>query len=300
MSMTPMFRGTIRHCQLLVPIGSLGLLACLVFAGFLQGAAIKDEPFANMDFVRIEPGEFRMGCSIGDDKCGDSEKPPHMVRITRAFELQAKPVTEEQWKKVMGRDASSLVMGKKFTAKVSWDDAQRFLKKLNAKKDGYQYRLPTEAEWEYSARNETKDPNSATPEDFAVYGENTGSRGGGSRLDVIIIKSGNRMACGDNGKLPPCPGGELGKPNARGLFRMLGNSQEWVQDTYGPYSGDLQTDPQGPPVGSRKVVRGFNWGAPFAGMVFPASRVSARIGWESDTTELFSFRCVMEPKEGVR
>src|SRR5688572_12126062 len=84
MSKTPMFRATIRHCELFVSIGSLGLLACLVFAGFLQGAAIKDEPFANMDFVRIEPGEFRMGCSIGDDKCGDSEKPAHMVRITRA------------------------------------------------------------------------------------------------------------------------------------------------------------------------------------------------------------------------
>jgi formylglycine-generating enzyme required for sulfatase activity len=276
-------------------------LACLTWAGFIQGAKTKAVPFAEMDFVRIDPGQFLMGCSNGDDKCGNDEKPSHSVRITRSFEMEAHQVTEKQWKDLMGRDASSLVLGKTFIAKVTWDDAQIFLMKLNAQKDGYVYRLPTEAEWEFAARNETRKSGPATLVEFTNYGENTEGKGG-SRLDVIILATMSQdgtktMLCGDDDKLPPCPGGDHGKPNARGLYDMLGNTPEWVSDWYGAYSERIQKDPHGPMSGMRKIVRGDNKSVyPFGNIPFPASRVSFREGWFSNTTDLFGFRCVRGQK----
>ena len=277
----------------------LGFLAYLAWAGFIQGARTQAVSFANLDFVRIEPGQFLMGCSNGDDKCGNDEKPSHSVRITKAFDMEAHQVTEKQWKDLMGRDASSLVLGRDFIAKVSWDEAQSFLNKLNAMKDGYAYRLPTEAEWEFAARNETKKPGMATPVEFANYGDNTQGKGGSSYgpLVAILSESGPpKMVCGDDAKMPPCPGGGHGKPNARGLYDMLGNTPEWAQDYFGPYSQQPQKDPLGPPSGMRKVVRGDHKIGSLSGMEFPPSRVSFRIAWDSNTTELFGFRCVRERK----
>jgi len=228
-----------------------------------------------------------------------------MVQIRIHFEMQAHQVTEEQWKTVMGRYTHNQVSQKRSIARVSWNDAQKFMKKLNAKKDGFIYRLPTEAEWEFAARNETKATDFATSGSFAEYGENTGRAGGSSRLDVIQIfplDEFGRILCGDDGKLPPCPNGEPPpeRPNAHNLYNMLGNLPEWVRDWYGPYSEERQIDPVGPQSGTRKVVRGFNWKAPFPGMAFPASRVSFRLGWASDTTQEFGFRCVRETVQASR
>src|SRR5262245_30327758 len=208
-----------------VVLGSL--LALFALTASVRGGRPVERPFAEEDFVRIEPGEFRMGCSIGDTDCNETENPPHLVQISTHFEMQAHQVTEEQWKAVMGRSTGNQVSGKRSIARVSWNDVQKFLKKLNAKKDGFIYRLPTEAEWEYAARNETRAKDSPTPASFAEYGENTGYAGGGSRLDVkefFPIVNG-RLLCGDDGKLPLCPNGEPPpeKPNARNLYNMLGN-----------------------------------------------------------------------------
>ena len=114
---------------------------------------------------------------------------------------------------------------------VSWEDAKRFVERLNAKNDGFSYSLPTEAEWEYAARAGT----SAPP----------------GNLDEIAWHSRN-----SGGKTHPVG---TRKPNAFGLFDMHGNVWEWCEAWYGNYSDKAETDPKGPPIGKQRVLRGGSW-----------------------------------------
>ena len=117
--------------------------------------------------------------------------------------------------------------------RVSWNDAQGFIRQLNGRAGGTRYRLPTEAEWEYAARAGT-----------------SGDRYG--NLDAIAWHDGNS---GDRTH----PVGQKA-PNAFGLHDMLGNVWEWVQDWYGGgYPGGSLTDPRGPGSGSLRVLRGGSW-----------------------------------------
>jgi formylglycine-generating enzyme required for sulfatase activity len=120
---------------------------------------------------------------------------------------------------------------------VSWEDVQEFLRRLNAKEGGTQYRLPTEAEWEYAARAGSTTAysfgdNSDRLGEYAWYAENSG---------------GTTHPVGQR------------KPNAWGLYDMHGNVWEWVQDWYGNYPAEAATDPQGPASGSERVGRGGDW-----------------------------------------
>ena len=102
------------------------------------------------EFVKVAPGEFTMGCSAGDTACDDAEKPAHRVRITRGFEIGRYEVTQAMWESVMGSSPSHFRgFSDRPVERVTGDDIQQFLQRLNARKDGYRYRLPTEAEWEY-------------------------------------------------------------------------------------------------------------------------------------------------------
>ena len=105
-----------------------------------------------MEFVKIAPGEFIMGCSTGDNDCKADEKPAHRVQITKAFEIGKYEVTQAQWQAVMGSNPSTIKGDDHPVETVSKNDAHDFLARLNARNDGYKYRLPTEAEWEYAAR----------------------------------------------------------------------------------------------------------------------------------------------------
>jgi formylglycine-generating enzyme required for sulfatase activity len=163
--------------------------------------------------------------------------------------MQAHQVTEEEWKAVVRRESSAFVIGNTSIARVSWDDTQQFFKKINAKKDGFVYRLPTEAEWEYAARNETKDTSTPYPSEYATFGESTGSLGGGSRNGLISLTDVRRLC--NNKKQPSCAFLSPGKPNARGFYQVLGNNPEWVLDWYGHYPRSLQVDPRGPESGTR-------------------------------------------------
>ena len=117
--------------------------------------------------------------------------------------------------------------------KISWEDVQEFIGKLNARSGGRPYRLPTEAEWEYAARAGTTEERYGDLDEIAWYDSNSG---------------GTTHRVGEKA------------PNAWGLHDMLGNVWEWVQDWYGSYPGGSVTDPTGPGSGSFRVRRGGSWG----------------------------------------
>ena len=104
-----------------------------------------------MEFVWVPAGEFRMGSTSSE--AFDSEQPVTRVRISRGYWLGRHEVTQGQWQAVMGTNPSKFSgCGRCPVEQVSWEDAQGFIRSLNARSGGNRYRLPTEAEWEYAAR----------------------------------------------------------------------------------------------------------------------------------------------------
>ena len=172
------------------------------------------------DFVAIQPGTFKMGCSAGDMRCDPDENPPHQVKLTKPFQLAKFEVTQAQWKAVMGDNNPSRFKGDTLPVEnISFDQVQEFLKSLNARNDGFVYRLPTEAEWEYVARAGT-------------LGPNTGP------LDEVAWHAGNS-------EMKSHPVGQK-KPNAWGLYDMEGNVYEWTNDCVLRLRGRRGDRPQGP------------------------------------------------------
>jgi len=183
------------------------------------------------EFVKIEPGEFIMGCSPPNFPCDPNERPAHRVGITRGFQIGKYGVTQAQWEAVMGSNPSQFPGPDRPVENVNeWEDAQEFIKRLNSFQDGYRYRLPTEAEWEYAARAGSQGPYNA-PVD--AIGWHSGNSGGVTH-----------------------PVGQKA-PNAWGLYDTQGNVWEWVQDWYSPYYSESPVlDPRGPSAGPLHVVRG--------------------------------------------
>jgi len=176
-----------------------------------------------IEFVKIPAGEFMMGCVKGDTDCIEDEVPTHKVQLTKGFEMGKYEVTQAQWEAVMGSNPSDDKGPNIPVDNVSKDDIHAFLDKLNAKNDGYKYRLPTEAECEYAARAGAPDPPKASLGDYAWFA--------------------------DNSKDESHPVG-LKKPNAWGLYDMLGNVRETVEDRAGYYDfaplAEVTVDPKGP------------------------------------------------------
>jgi len=197
------------------------------------GAATKSQAVPAqtrpVEFVRIQPGSFEMGCSVRDNGCAYNELPVHAVKITKAFELGRYEVTQFQWKEVMGTNPSKFKGDTRPVEQINWNDTQDFIRRLNLQNDGYRYRLPTEAEWEYAARAGRTDAGVANPAQVAWFGENS---------DGETHPVGQKQA------------------NPWGLYDMQGNVQEWVQDWYGNYANASQIDPSGPAAGNRRVLRG--------------------------------------------
>jgi formylglycine-generating enzyme required for sulfatase activity len=219
-----------------------------------------------MQFVSIPAGTFMMGCSAGDGECHADEKPAHRVSITRPFEMGKYQVTQAQYEAVTTVNPSYSQGPNLPVEGVSWDDAQKFCEAVNRKGDGYHYRLPTEAEWEYAAR----------------AGDTS------CRYGPLVEVAWSR----DNSGGKTHPVGEK-KPNAFGLYDTLGNVWEWVQDwhsiTY--YSHSPESDPQGPDSGEYRISRGGSW----RGLVRGQSRVSARYMLKPKVRSIVvGFRCVRE------
>jgi formylglycine-generating enzyme required for sulfatase activity len=218
---------------------SYGVAASYGVTALLDGSAM----------VRIPVGEFAMGSASGDA----DEAPVHRVRVSRPYEMGKFEVTQAQWETVMAdphaqpgavrttpehATVSSTPSRFKGAAlpveSVSWDDIQVFLARLNARDHDHFYRLPTEAEWEYACKAGSHGDDSAALGTAAWYKDNSGDR--------------------------TRPVGEK-QPNAWGLFDMLGNAAEWVQDWYGHdyYAESPAADPTGPGSGSYRVYRGGCW-----------------------------------------
>ena len=173
---------------------------------------------------------------MGSVDGGPNEEPVTQVQVSEAFRIGKHEVTQGQWETVMGNQPSAFDnCGSDCPVEqVSWDAAQEFVARLNSREGVETYRLPTEAEWEYAARSGTTRER---------YGE----------LDEIAWYEGN-----STDRSHPV-GGKLA--NAFGLYDMIGNVSEWVQDWYGGYSGGTVSDPKGPDTSQFRVLRGCHWGA---------------------------------------
>ena len=202
-----------------------------------------------MEFVYIAPGKFWMGSPPDEPKRDDDDEIRHEVELTKGYYIQTTEVTQGQWKAIMGSNPSYFKdCGSDCPVEnVSWNDIQEYVKAL-MKQDNQDYRLPTEAEWEYAAR----------------AGTNTAFAFG----DCLSTSQANYD--GDY-PMPGCSKGTDRKrtvtvgsfsPNAWGLYDMHGNVWEWCQDWYGKYAnvgnGSVR-DPIGPSIGSDRVLRGGSW-----------------------------------------
>ena len=214
-----------------------------VIANVDNDSAVKTFEANGVKFnmVAVEGGAFTMGATVeqGDD-ARDEEKPAHQVTLS-SFSIGQTEVTQELWQAVMGNNPSEFKGDLlRPVEQVSWDDCQVFITKLN-QLTGQNFRLPTEAEWEYAARGGHKSKGfkysgSNTLGDVAWYGLNDDGSAGNSNYQTHPV--GTKT------------------PNELGLYDMSGNVLEWCQDWYGDYSTNAQTNPTGPSSGSYRVYRG--------------------------------------------
>jgi formylglycine-generating enzyme required for sulfatase activity len=204
-------------------------------------------PLTGAEFVLIPAGEFEMG-PISKEKDDDRSKNKdnstskclsQKVTIKNSFYMGKSSVTQRQWKKIMGKNPSHFKSEDRPVEMVSWNEVQKFVKKLNEKELTDKYRLPSEAEWEYACRAGTQTKYYFGNEElklneYAWYAENSGSQ-----THPVARK----------------------KHNPWGLYDMHGNIWEWVQDNWhenyngSPEDGSAWEDEDG----SYRVSRGGSW-----------------------------------------
>ena len=186
-----------------------------------------------MEFVLLPPGKFQMGTSQSMGNRNHDEGPTHEVTVSQGFYLGKYEVTQRQWSSVMGQNPSWFERCDQCPVeRVSWFDVTAFIRRLNSIEGDANYRLPTEAEWEYAALGNTNEARYGNLNEIGWYLDNSDGR-----THVV--------------------GGRV--PNRYGLYDLLGNVWEWVQDWYGPYQTASQIDPVGPSRGSKRVTRGCSW-----------------------------------------
>lgn len=187
------------------------------------------------NMVYVEGGTFIMGATAEQKTPDYDEQPTHRVSLS-SFYIGKYEVTQALWKAVMGSNPSNWKGDNLPVETVSWNDCQTFLRKLNAM-TGKNFRLPTEAEWEFSARGGNRSrgyqySGSNVLSDVAWYVDNSGMK-----THNVGTKA----------------------PNELGIYDMSGNVWEWCQDWHRYYYGYSQTNPTGPSSGSYRVIRGGGW-----------------------------------------
>ena len=190
------------------------------------------ESITGMTFVKVSGGCFQMGSNSGES----DEKPVHEVCLDD-FWMGKYEVTQGQWEKIMGNNPSNFKKGDKHPVEqVSWNDAQKYLKKLSGRSSG-RFRLPTEAEWEFACRSGGKSEKYSGGNDVGRVAWYNGNSGGETH------QVGTKVA------------------NGLGLYDMSGNVWEWVQDIYAKkaYGKHGRNDPIYEGSGSYRVFRGGSW-----------------------------------------
>jgi len=204
--------------------------------------AQKDRIIQNLinSMVYVQGGTFVMGAT-SEQACDayKNEKPIHRVSLS-SFSIGRYEVTQEEWIAVMGSNPSKYKGSNLPVENVSWGDCQLFIGKLNAL-TRRQFRLPTEAEWEYAARGGKS---------------SRGYKYSGSNSIGLVAWYSDNSSVGTH---------EVGTkaPNELGLYDMSGNVWEWCEDRYGEYNMSnysVQTNPKGPFSGTSRVLRGGCWG----------------------------------------
>ena len=185
--------------------------------------------------IRVEGGTFMMGAPCEQEEPEDNEKPAHEVTLS-SYSIEETPVTQELWQAVMGNNPSRFKGVQLPVECVSWNDCQKFIQKLN-QVTGKEFRLPTEAEWEFAARGGMKSKG------YEYSGSN----------DV------DEVAWYDNNSFGETHPVKEKKPNELGIYDMSGNVWEWCQDWHGRYSSSSQSNPTGPRNGLFHISRGGSW-----------------------------------------
>jgi formylglycine-generating enzyme required for sulfatase activity len=245
----------------------------------------------------VPPGRFLMGPPETEPGRYDDEGPQHEVVISHGYWLFDTPCTQVLWEAVMGKNPSRFQDPQRPVEQVSFEDVQGFLTKVNELVDGVGLNLPTESQWEYACRAGTTTPTYAG--DVEIVGANNAPG-----LDAIAWYGGNSghefdLAEGfDSSDWPEkqylhtrAGTRKVGqkRPNAWGLYDMLGNVWEWCLDGRRDYTKDRQTDPVGSMgAGAVRVIRGGGWG-------YDARYVRAAIRYAIQPDDRFNglgFRCL--------
>ena len=201
----------------------------------------------SFDMIWVEGGTFCMGATSeqADDAYGD-EEPVHSVTLS-GYYIGKTEVTQALWESVMCSNPSTIKDNDLPVENVSWDDCQEFIRKLNSL-TGQNFRLPTEAEWEFACRggNNSRGYKYSGGNDIDNVAWNTDNSGRKTWLRGISGRRVHHVAT----KLP----------NELGIYDMSGNVFEWCSDWYGDYSIHAQTNPKGSDDGVYRVLRGGSWG----------------------------------------
>jgi formylglycine-generating enzyme required for sulfatase activity len=223
---------------------------------------VQENPKDGLKYVWIPPGTFMMGCSPGDNKCYDDEKPPHQVAITKGFWMGQTEVTVAAYKRFAAATGRRMPDAPSFNGgwandnmpivNVTWDEARQYCTWAGG-------RLPTEAEWEYAARAGSTKARYGLIDEIAWYDKNSS----GETHEVAQKRA-----------------------NGFGLYDVLGNVREWVNDWYRKYAASPERDPRGPDSGQGRVLRYGSWDDSPVNV-----RVTNRVGNLGGGSNSFGFRC---------